>query len=66
RVNKIMKIRIENKPDGVVIDIDLSVKLITRIDLMVVELQKKLVEGIEYMTGLNVLSINITVKGISA
>lgn len=65
RVNKIMKVRIENRSDGVTIDIDLSIKLVTRIDLMLVELQKKLVEEIEYMTGLNVLSINITVKNIT-
>jgi len=65
RVNKIMRVRIENRPDGVIIDLDLSIKLITRIDLMVVDLQKKLVEEIEYMTGLNVLSINVTVKAIT-
>lgn len=65
RVNKIMRVRIENSPNGVVIDIDLSVKLVTRMDLMVVELQKKLVEEIEYMTGLNVIGINITVKSIT-
>lgn len=65
RVNKILKVRIENKPNGVIIDLDISIKLITRIDLMVVELQKKLVEEIEYMTGLNVLSINVTVKAIT-
>ena len=40
RINKIMRVRIENKPDGIIIDIDLSIKLITRIDLMIVELQK--------------------------
>lgn len=65
RINKVMRVRIENNTDGVVIDIDLSVKLITRMDLMVLELQKKLVEEIEYMTGLNVISINITVKNIT-
>lgn len=65
RVNKIMRVRIENSPNGVVIDIDLSVKLVARMDLMVVELQKKLVEEIEYMTGLNVIGINITVKNIT-
>lgn len=66
RVNKVMRVRIENKPEGIIIDMDISVKLITRIDLMAVELQKKLVEEIEYMTGLNVLSINVTVKSITA
>ena len=65
RINKIIKVRIENKPDGVIIDLDLSIKLITRIDLMIVELQKKLIEEIEYMTGINVLSINVTVKNIT-
>jgi hypothetical protein len=65
RINRIMKVRIENKPEGVIIDLDLSIKLITRIDLMVVDLQKKLVEEIEYMTGINVLSINVTVKTIT-
>jgi uncharacterized alkaline shock family protein YloU len=60
-----MRVRIENKPDGIIIDLDLSIKLITRIDLMIVELQKKLVEEIEYMTGINVLSINVTVKAIT-
>ena len=65
RINRIMKVRIENRPDGVIIDLDLSIKLIARIDLMIVELQKKLVEEIEYMTGLNVLSINVTVKTIT-
>jgi uncharacterized alkaline shock family protein YloU len=65
RINKIMRVRIENNPDGVIIDLDLSIKLITRIDLMIVELQKKLVEEIEYMTGLNVIGINVTVKNIT-
>lgn len=65
RVNKILRVRIENKPEGIIIDLDLSIKLVTRIDLMVVELQKKLVEEIEYMTGLNVLSINVTVKNVT-
>lgn len=65
RVNRIMKAKIENSPEGVAIDIDLSMKLVTRMDIMVLELQKKLVEEIEYMTGLNVISINITVKNIT-
>lgn len=65
RINKIMRVRIENGQNGVAIDIDLSVKLVTRMDLMMLELQKKLVEEIEYMTGLNVIGINITVKNIT-
>lgn len=65
RINKILRVRIENKPDGIIIDLDLSVKLVTRIDLMLIEVQKKLVEEIEYMTGLNVLSVNVNVKAIT-
>lgn len=65
RVNKIIRLKIENKPEGVIIDMDLSVKLVTRLDLIAEEVQKKVVEDIEYMTGLNVLSVNVTVKNIT-
>jgi uncharacterized alkaline shock family protein YloU len=64
RINKILKVRIENKPTGINISIDASVKLATRIDLIMGELQRSIVEDIEYMTGINVLSVNITVRGI--
>ncbi|MGE5630043.1 MAG: Asp23/Gls24 family envelope stress response protein [Caulobacteraceae bacterium] len=65
RVNKIMRLKIENKTNGITIDLDLSVKLITRLDYMAVEVQKRIVEDIEFMTGLNVLSVNVTVKNIT-
>lgn len=65
RINKILKVRIENKPTGININIDVSVKLATRIDLIMSELQKMIVNDIEHMTGINVLSVNITVKGIA-
>jgi uncharacterized alkaline shock family protein YloU/adenylate kinase family enzyme len=64
RINKIQRVRIENKPTGINIHIDVSVRLATRIDLIMVEFQKKIVEDIEYMTGINVLSVNITVRGV--
>lgn len=64
RISKIHKVRIENKPTGININIDASVKLATRIDLIMGELQKNIIEDIEHMTGINVLSVNITVKGI--
>lgn len=64
RINKILKVRIENKATGININIDASVKLATRIDLIMSELQKEIVNDIEHMTGINVLSVNITVKGI--
>lgn len=65
RVNKIIRLKIENMPEGVIIDLDLSIKLITRLDLIAEEVQKKVTEEIEYMTGLNVLRINVTVKNIT-
>jgi hypothetical protein len=64
RVSKILKVRIENKVTGININIDTSVKLATRIDLIMEEFQKQVIEDIEYMTGINVLCVNITVKGV--
>ncbi|MDF2520532.1 MAG: hypothetical protein K0R84_1160 [Clostridia bacterium] len=64
RVNKVLRVRIENKPTGINIGIEVSVKLATRIDLIMNEFQKKIIEDIEYLTGINVLSVNITVRGI--
>lgn len=64
RIHKVLKVRIENNPTGIHINIDASVKLATRIDLLMGEFQKNIVQDIEYMTGINVLSVNITVKGV--
>lgn len=64
RIHKVLKVRIENKATGIHIHIDTSVKLATRIDLMMGEFQKRIIEDIEYMTGINVLSVNITVRGV--
>lgn len=65
RVSRALRIRIENKPTGIVIEVDIAIKLVGRIDKMVLELQKKIIEDVEYMTGMNVLSVNITVKAIT-
>jgi uncharacterized alkaline shock family protein YloU len=65
RINKVLKVRIENNATGIHINIDVSVKLATRIDLIMGEFQKQIIEDIEYMTGINVLSVNITVRGIA-
>ena len=64
RISKITKIKIENKLTGIHINLDATVKLATRIDLLMGEFQKRLVEDIEYMTGINVLSVNVTVRGL--
>lgn len=64
RVNKILKAKVDNKPNGIVLNLDVSIKLVSRIDIMIKDIQKKIIEDIEYMTGLNVLGVNITVKSI--
>ncbi len=64
RVNKVLKVRVDNQPSGVVVDVELSVKLVSRMDLLMIELQKKLAGELEHMTGLNVLGINVTIKAI--
>jgi hypothetical protein len=64
RIHKVTRVRIENRPNGVNIVIDVSVRLATRIDLIMGEFQKCIIEDIEHMTGINVLSVNITVRGV--
>lgn len=64
RINKILKVRIENKVAGIHINIETSVRLTTRIDLLMEEFQKQVIEDVEYMTGINVLSVNIIVRGV--
>lgn len=64
RMGRILKLKIENKPQGIIINMEISIKLVARIDLMINELQRLVIEEIEYITGLNVLSINVTVRSI--
>lgn len=64
RISKVLKVRIENKATGIDVNIDVSMKLATRIDLIMKDFQKQVAEDIEYMTGINVLSVNITVRGV--
>lgn len=64
RIHKVLKVRIDNSPTGIHIHTEVSVRLATRIDLIMGEFQKRIVEDIEYMTGINVLSVNITVRGV--
>jgi uncharacterized alkaline shock family protein YloU len=64
RISKVLKVRIENKSNGIHLGIDVAVKLAPRIDLIMGEFQKQIIEDIEYMTGINVLSADITVRGV--
>lgn len=64
RINKVLKVRIENKTNGIHLNIDVAVKLATRIDLIMGDFQKQIIDDIEHMTGINVLSVDITVRGV--
>ncbi len=64
RVSKVSKIRTDSNPIGVIISFEIAIKLVSRIDNMVTEMQKTIIEDVEYMTGLNVLSVNVMVKNI--
>ncbi len=64
-VERVKKIKIENNPQGVIITIELVIGLIRRIDLTLMEAQKRLVEMLEYSTGLNVLKANVWAVGLA-
>ncbi len=63
-IEKIKKIRIDNSIEGVIITIELTVNLNRRIDLVLTEAQKQLVEKVEYQTGLNVEQVNVWAVGV--
>ena len=63
-IEKIKKIKIDDSVDGVIITIELTVNLNRRMNLVLTEAQKQLVEKVEYQTGLNVEQVNIWAVGI--
>jgi len=63
-VHKVDKVRIDSKTEGVIIDIDVSLNLMKRLDLMMRDIQKVVAEKLEYTTGLNVLAVNIRTVGL--
>lgn len=63
-VEKIKKIKIDDSAEGVIIAIELMVNLNRRIDLVLTETQKQLVENVEYQTGLNVAQVNVWAVGV--
>lgn len=56
---KVLDARVDNQQIGIAIDIEVEIVLSKRLDIMLKEVQKKVVQDIEYMTGLNVLAVNI-------
>lgn len=63
-VKKVNKVRIDNKIEGVIIDVEVTLSLIKRLDLMMKDIQKVVREKLEYATGLNVLAVNVRTVGL--
>lgn len=63
-VKKVNKVRIDNKAEGVIIDLEVSLSLVKRLDLMMRDIQKVVREKLEYATGLNVLAVNVRTVGL--
>ena len=63
-VNKVNKVRIDSRPEGVIIDVEVSLRLVKRLDLMMKDIQALVKEKLEYATGLNVIAINIFTVGL--
>jgi len=63
-VKKVNKVRIDNRAEGVIIDVEVSLSLIQRLDLMMKDIQKMIRERLEYATGLNVIAVNIWTVGL--
>ncbi len=63
-LEKVKKIRIDSTAEGVIINVELIISLIRRMDITLLEAQKQIVEKMEYSTGLNVVSSNVTAIGL--
>ncbi|MBS4536632.1 hypothetical protein GOQ29_13490 [Clostridium sp. D2Q-14] len=63
-VNKISNIYIQSDMDGIHINIDIIIDKIVTIPVLVKKLQESIISEIEYMTSINVLSVNVNLKKI--
>lgn len=63
-VDKVNRVRIDSKPEGVIIDVEVSLKLEKRLDLMMKDMQVLIKEKLEYATGLNVIAVNVFTVGL--
>lgn len=65
-IDEVRRVHIENLPEGVRFSLDVAVQAQLRQPLAppLQKLQKKIKEEIEYMTSLNVLQVNLIVKGL--
>lgn len=63
-ISKISKVNIEKFVDGISIASDINVYFKYNIPEVMLEFQKIVTKKIDYMTGINILSINVYIKGI--
>ncbi|MBS4538083.1 hypothetical protein GOQ27_06395 [Clostridium sp. D2Q-11] len=63
-INKISNIYIKSNVNGIHINIDVILDKIVIIPDLVQKLQRSIISEIDYMTSLNILSVNVTIKKI--
>lgn len=63
-VEKVKRVKIDSSAEGVIINVELVISLIRRIDLILIDAQKQLIDKLEYSTGLNVVKANIWAVGL--
>lgn len=63
-ITKFSKVNIDKYVDGIKIDIDVNVLFGKRIPEVTGNLQRVVAKMVDYMTGINIFSINVFVKGI--
>ena len=63
-ITKLSRVNIDKYVDGIKIDIDVNVLFGKRIPDITSDLQKVVAKMVDYMTGINIFSINVFVKGI--
>ena len=62
--NKVRGVRVEAKDGSISVDVDITVEYGANMSDVAWEVQDKIKKEVESMTGLNVLKVNIFVKGI--
>ncbi|HHY83111.1 MAG TPA: Asp23/Gls24 family envelope stress response protein [Clostridiales bacterium] len=63
-VNKVQRCEINSRVDGITIEIDITVVYGYKIHQIMVQIQEKVQEEVGYITGLNILSVNVTTKRV--
>lgn len=63
-VEKVKRIKVDSSAEGITITMEMIVNLKRRLDLVLMDVQKQLVEKLEYQTGLNVEKVNVWAVGL--